>query len=409
MTSPTRLSSHLEDLRATAQAGSHADLARLHMPVIMLDEAEPYPPLAMGYTVFEDAGQSPSSKFQVVPQGGAMGGPVIEYAIWYDWDIQHMYDLEHVWVYLDAGGQPVRVDASRHGNRITMEARDGRFQSRENRAVVYSEAGKHAHWADGDEMRREAGAYLPAMCGDLAAFEGVHLGNQYCESGKVTPKATDHRLAKLQMKADAFRPTYRFYPANDELIALVPWPALDTWIPDRVKHLMEDLRHRMPQIRTIFIDGTEDGGASLISGPALVPGVRGMLQRLRGAGYWIVLLGDESAASAAGLLKAAGLQDFFDEHRQIGASPFAFEAADLGGHAGSSALLLGGTQDTVKSARALGLHTAELVWTRNVPSVPSDAAPEHRFETPIDFLTLLKSLEEQMAGTARTQVAVRSA
>ncbi|MBD8892279.1 HAD family hydrolase [Roseibium litorale] len=405
MTDVSRLSGHLEDLRATAVAGSHWDLARRHIPVIMLDEAEPYPPLAMGYTVFVEAGQSPSSKFQVVPQGG----PVIEYAIWYDWDIQHMYDLEHIWVYLDKAEQPVRVDASRHGNRVAMQAEGGRFLSREGRAVVYSEAGKHAHWADGEEMRAKAGTYLPAMCCDLAAFEGVHLGNRYCESGLVVPEGLDHRLAKLQMRADAFLPVYRFYPAVDSSIALVPWPLLDSWIPERVRLLMSDLRQRMPRINTILVDGTLQGGRNLVCGTTLVPGLGDMLRRLRNAGYRLVLLADDMLQGAAGLMKDAGLFELFDSLIKADGAGSVFEAEEFSDLPSSWTLVLSGSTETVAAAKARGVHTAELIWTHKQADRAPQAGAELQAETPIDFLSQLKPLEERMAETARTQVAVRSA
>lgn len=45
------------------QSGPDYDLAARFRPVIRYDSAEPYLPVAMGYTVMNAAGQSPSSKF----------------------------------------------------------------------------------------------------------------------------------------------------------------------------------------------------------------------------------------------------------------------------------------------------------------------------------------------------------
>ena len=40
---------------------------------------------------------------------------VIEYAIYWDYDIQHVYDLEHVWIYVDHEGEIASCEASFHG------------------------------------------------------------------------------------------------------------------------------------------------------------------------------------------------------------------------------------------------------------------------------------------------------
>ncbi|WP_159585490.1 HAD family hydrolase [Chelativorans xinjiangense] len=283
MSQNDRVSGTLEKLRRGA-AGADYALARAHMPLLMLDAHEPYPPLAMGYTVFREPGQSPSSKFQVRPLGGA----VIEYAVWYDWDIGHMYDLEHVWVYLDGTGKVERVEASRHGRRLAMTAEGGAIANESllpaspepppltpphkgegdseasappsplrggvrgggtskdsksirnrlaadgrlcrmlgPRPVLYVEAGKHAHWADPAEMEEKAGRLISVLCNELAAWEGVHLGNVFAESGRIAPTAFDHRLAKLKMKADAFEPTFEFdYPSHMGSESLMAPPPL---------------------------------------------------------------------------------------------------------------------------------------------------------------------------------------
>src|SRR5690606_40547573 len=68
----------------------------------MLDRMEPFRPVAVGYHVFYESGPSPS-----FPRVVELGEPaparcqaVIEYAFWWDWDIQHLYELEHAWVYV---------------------------------------------------------------------------------------------------------------------------------------------------------------------------------------------------------------------------------------------------------------------------------------------------------------------
>src|SRR5689334_11010671 len=101
---------HFATLDQSIPDAADYDLARRHAPRLRFDRSEPFLPSVVGYTVFRQAGQSPSFPREVtLPARAALA---IEYAIWWDWDIQHLYELEHIWVYLDAGEQIVAVDAS---------------------------------------------------------------------------------------------------------------------------------------------------------------------------------------------------------------------------------------------------------------------------------------------------------
>ena len=119
------------------------ELAARHAPVIRFDAREPFLPSLVGYTVFRTDDDSPSFPRQI--ELGARPGAVvaIEYAVWWDWDIQHLYELEHVWVYLNADEQLIGAEASWHGGFNDM-AVNGALLLTDNRLTVYSEPGKHA-------------------------------------------------------------------------------------------------------------------------------------------------------------------------------------------------------------------------------------------------------------------------
>lgn len=399
-------------------------LARAHMPLIMLDKREPYRPLAMGYTVFRQAGQSPSSKFQVRPESG----PAIEYAIWYDWDIQHMYDLEHVWVYLDGGGDVLRVEASRHGRRILMMTGSGRCLMRGGRPLVYAEAGKHAHWAAPDEMREEAGTYLAAMCGPLAGYWGVHEGNPFCELGRFAPDAKAHRLAKLKMKADTFTPSFIFDRDSDEGkgVVLVPWSHLDTWIPQRIKSLMVANETEVPHLAAIFFDcgdtiadeATEikRPGTEVVLKAELIPGAAEMLQRTKAAGHRLALVADGPRETFENILKSAGLWDLFDAHIISGdvgtlkPSPKMFasacEALGLSEKERARIAMVGNNLSRdIKGANDFGLISIFFGWSRRRTHEPADPQerPNHSIYTPADLIPLIAEIEETMARASRVE------
>jgi hypothetical protein len=82
-------------------------LAARYAPILQFDAREPFLPLVVGYTVFRAGAPSPSfpRTVELTKNGRLDTALAIEYAIWWDWDIGHLYELEHVWVYLDDNGR----------------------------------------------------------------------------------------------------------------------------------------------------------------------------------------------------------------------------------------------------------------------------------------------------------------
>ena len=117
-------------------------LALRHAPRIRFDNREPFLPSIVGYTVFYQDDTSPSFPRQITLTPGT--AQVIEYAIWWDWDIQHLYELEHIWVYLDADEKVIGSEASWHGGFQTMTDENGMPPLENERVTLFSEPGKHA-------------------------------------------------------------------------------------------------------------------------------------------------------------------------------------------------------------------------------------------------------------------------
>ena len=98
-------------------------------PRIRFDVKEPFLPSVVGYTVFRENGASASFPRDIVLPVGTY--TIIEYAIWWDWDIQHLYELEHIWLYLDADDKVVASDASWHGGMHPMLDANGQVPMEE--------------------------------------------------------------------------------------------------------------------------------------------------------------------------------------------------------------------------------------------------------------------------------------
>ena len=96
------------------------DLAARYAPIIQFDAAEPFLPWQSGVTVF--AGESDSLSFprRIVREFVPPWRTVVEYAIWWDWDIGHLYELEHAWSYIGDEGNLVWAEASWHGDYSAM-------------------------------------------------------------------------------------------------------------------------------------------------------------------------------------------------------------------------------------------------------------------------------------------------
>ena len=134
--------SQLATLKGEPRSTEEHALALRHAPLLRMDLREPFSPSAFGYTVFREDVDSPSFPRRITLPPGAASA--VEYAIWWDWDIGHLYELEHVWVYLAADGQVIAAEASWHGEWNPMRTAAGAPPLQDGRVVLHSEPGKHA-------------------------------------------------------------------------------------------------------------------------------------------------------------------------------------------------------------------------------------------------------------------------
>ncbi len=233
MTTENHRSAHAEEQRT---------LAVRYAPIIFVDDAEPFRPEIVGYTVFQRDG--PSLSF---PRNIHLSSPiryVIEYAIWWDWDIGHLYELEHVWVYVDDKGRVARVEASWHGRYHTMEV-DGRPPMQNGHPVVYAEPGKHAMAPTPEWFTRRA-AEVILSCTRLAGSGGVWENVLFGKPAVKSPRVD--RLVRTYLRRKAFMPTFRFtraIPVTEQM--LVPWRQMERLIPARLRTWVHHLERSLSE------------------------------------------------------------------------------------------------------------------------------------------------------------------
>jgi glycerophosphoryl diester phosphodiesterase len=234
---------HLDTLDKTIGSGADYQSARQHAPYIRFDDREPFLPLVVGYTIFHESGVSPSFPRQInlPPEAAA----AIEYAIWWDWDIGHLYELEHVWVFVDQNGDLVRSEASWHGGYNVMIDKTGQIPMKDKRLAVYSEPGKHA-FAPYPEFFSERKPGTLLECGRNAGIGGVHVTPLF--KGIIRDRTPlNNRLVHTYLERQSFIPGYDFSKAFDLQESLsVPWDNLRRWIPTRVTWWIEELQRTIP-------------------------------------------------------------------------------------------------------------------------------------------------------------------
>ena len=235
----------VESLLQTPQDAAERTLAARYAPIILFDRREPFLPLAVGYTLFRQNGPSPSFPREVMLQPSE--ALAIEYAIWWDWDIGHLYELEHVWVFADAQGRVTRVEASSHGGWHNMIGPHG-LRLEGTHPVLYSEPGKHAFAPDPEwYFRNRSPQMVAATTRRFAGINGMWVTPLFEGAMHTyrTPEANQLVLTYLQRLA--FDPDWEFdqrFPITEEM--LVPWPALQAWIPHRVAWWLDRLEREIP-------------------------------------------------------------------------------------------------------------------------------------------------------------------
>lgn len=206
-----------------------------YAPIIMFDEKEPFLPVRVGYTIFKDK-ISPSLSFPREITLNDTEKFCIEYAIYWDWDIGHLYELEHVWVYVDNSERVSRVDASWHGKFNPME---GIEVKEETHPVLYSQPGKHAFAPNPSWFEPKERFILP--CIQEAGISGLLITKIF--EGKITKTLEDDELVIQYLSRFAFTPTFNFDKEfRFQRDHFCPWEELDKWIPKRIKEVLKNIK-----------------------------------------------------------------------------------------------------------------------------------------------------------------------
>jgi hypothetical protein len=224
------------------------DIKRLaaYAPRLFFDKKEPFLPVRVGVSVIRRGEQSPSFRRRFEELAAEIDY-VIEFAIYWDYDIQHLYELEHVWVYVDRDGEVANAEASFHGKYLKALLPDGSNLS--GRTVsLYSQPGKHAF--SPLPLLFELLPNARTVTDQGAGADGLTLPEWYRARDSYDDKTND-LVREYQQRYHRFAPSFEFVPyelAGQEGL-FIPWKLLYEEIPDRIEAELATIRQTLAGLK----------------------------------------------------------------------------------------------------------------------------------------------------------------
>ncbi|QAY67278.1 hypothetical protein [Paenibacillus protaetiae] len=212
------------------------ELALRYAPLLHFDRLEPFTLIRAGITVFEASAPSPSFN-RLITVNRDKVRMVIEYALYWDYDIQHTYDLEHVWVYIGHDGAVVSCEASFHGRYLLGILRDRSNVADDRHVSLFVQPGKHALSPLAELFRLLPNA--ESCCLEEAGVDGVLEPALF--EGEFNTAAGIDQLAEAHLRSFGFKPSFHYVPYEWNPAVFVSWDELRMEIPVRMRTLLASL------------------------------------------------------------------------------------------------------------------------------------------------------------------------
>jgi hypothetical protein len=209
-------------------------LVKTYAPQLLFDRLEPFFPVRVGVTIFDQDGPSPSFRRIISFESDTRIEKVIEYAIYWDYDIEHLYELEHVWIYVGRDGSVINCECSFHGKFFKGLLKDSSNLSENNPTQVklYSQPGKHAF--SPLLAMLELVPNLNTCTYETAGSAGLLVPDMLRD--QMTTDMETNQLVERYLQTFRFRPTMEFTEYTWDKSVFVSWPELLKEIPQRVNH-----------------------------------------------------------------------------------------------------------------------------------------------------------------------------
>jgi len=201
-----------------------------YLPHVYKDKADPFPIRYLGCSCFRKPAQSESyPKWHIDPREEDAEA-ILEYAVYYDYDIQHLYDLEHIWVAVGHDGQVKDCWSSFHGMRLRAAGLRA-FRLEGTHPVLYSQPGKHAMLPDPELFLLHS--QFHTCCSEKAG--GGLLIPGMLQGSMTTDPRQDAAIRSHIRQNYAFVPSGEYVPDPLTAEQLISWPELLETIPRLVQ------------------------------------------------------------------------------------------------------------------------------------------------------------------------------
>ncbi|CAN7520133.1 hypothetical protein LJR153_003697 [Paenibacillus sp. LjRoot153] len=216
------------------------ELVKMYAPQLFFDRLEPFFPVRVGVTIFDQDGPSPSFRRKISFESDTRIKKVIEYAIYWDYDIEHLYELEHVWIYVGRDGSVINCECSFHGKYFKglLKDRSNISKKSPNQVNLYSQPGKHAFSPLLTML--ELVPNLDTCTYETAGSAGLLVPDMLRD--KMTTDKETNQLVERYLQTFRFRPTMEFIEFAWDDSFFVSWPELLKEIPQRVNHELNVMR-----------------------------------------------------------------------------------------------------------------------------------------------------------------------
>lgn len=386
------------------------EIARRYLPCFLADEKEPFPVKRIGYRIWRADGISSSFQRKIeLPEGT---GLVIEYALYFDFDIQHLYDLEHAWIYVNPEGEIVNAESSNHGRYINAWAlREPLVEG--THLCLYLQPGKHALVPRG-ELVQMFPDYLE-VCDRLAGADGI-LVPERLEKKIVVPEGAGEAVEGYLQLHHRFTPTLLYHPIAGCEELLVDMEELWKEIPRRIngwiREIYGSLVHRNLIVFTDCGDTIVDESTQIISKEGdvlradLIESAGETLTALYNSGYRIALVADGRTVSFSNIFRELGLGYLFEAwviSEEVGVEKphsamfeTAMERMGLTHQDKKRIVMVGNNiKRDVLGANRMGMISVLLHFSPRYCMEPEgpEEEPDYRIAMPEELLGLFKRLE----------------
>lgn len=212
------------------------ELVKKYSPYIYFDEKEPFFPVKVGYFITNKSCKSPSSNRRIVLNKEDTDY-AIEYEIYWDFDIQHLYELEHIWIYVGYDGKIVDAEGSSHGGMLKALLRDRSNILDETHIKVFSQPGKHAFCPLEGYFE-----LIPNVCkvtNELAGKDGLLVADIF--EAHLRTNNNINKCVKMHIQGYRFEPAFQYKEYRIPEDYYVTWNELKKKIPYLVESKLREL------------------------------------------------------------------------------------------------------------------------------------------------------------------------